>query len=356
MQLTKLQLEDFRSYRNGGFDFGVGVTAIVGPNAAGKTNVLEAIRLLSLGESLRADKVGEMVAFGEEMGRVTAMIDDGEETKLSVIVTGGMVLGRKVAGRRFLVNDVPKSKNNFVGRLPTVLFIPEDLELMDGSPSFRRKWLDEILMQTDPEYRRSLSSYEKAIRRRNRILQAIREGLANRYQLTFWDGLVIKHGDILTQARERLVNYINSVFARSDLFLDLRIEYDKSVISEKRLQQYEREEVLVGHTLVGPHKDDFAVFNLKLGENEGQKRNLATYGSRGEKRMAVLGLKMGELLYLEDRFGKKPVLLLDDVFSELDKIHSEEVHRVMLGRQVVVTTTEAADLENIEEVKVIELE
>lgn len=353
MQLKSLILEDFRSYMKREFQLGEGVTALVGPNAIGKTNVLEAIRLLSLGDSFRAEVIAEMVRFGEEMGRVEALVDeDNEHDKLTVIVTGGEVGGRKVSGRRFLVNDVPKSKANFVGLLPSVVFLPEDLELMDGSPSLRRKWFDSVLQQTDAEYRRSLASYEKALRRRNRVLQAIREGLANRYQLTFWDGLVIKHGEVLTEKREELVQFINAMFSRSDLFAELALEYDKSVISESRLNQYEKEEVLAGHTLVGPHKDDFVVTSAHGSE---RRRNLATYGSRGEKRMAVLGLKMGELLLLEEKLGKKPLLLLDDIFSELDKTHSEEVHRVMLGRQVIVTTTDGSDLSNIGSLKVIEL-
>jgi len=147
------------------------------------------------------------------------------------------------------------------------------------------------------------------------------------------------------------VGYINDVFSRSDLFDGLRIEYDKSLINERRIKQYEREEIMAGHTLVGPHKDDFVVISVDGGE-----RDLSVYGSRGEQRMAVLGLKMGELLYLEEALKKKVVLLLDDVFSELDEEHAVEVHRVMLERQVVVTTTNEDDLSGLENVKVIKLE
>lgn len=351
--LKRLILQGFRSYEDRKLLISKEVTAVVGQNAKGKTNILEALRLLSVGESFRAGKIEEMVKFGEEMGRVEAILrDGGEEVKLTVVVTRGEVGGKRVAKRRYLINDVGKKKSDFVGMLPTVVFRPEDLELMDGSPSLRRKWFDGILVQEKGEYQRSLMAYEKSLRRRNRVLDAMREGEATKYQLTFWDGLVVRHGQVLTEMRERLVNYVNNVFARSELFSDLRIEYDKSLVNERRLKQYEKEEVLAGYTLVGPHKDDFAV----IANEEKGERDLSVYGSRGEQRMAVLGLKMGELLYLEDVLGSKPLLLLDDVFSELDEVHSEEVHRVMLGRQVVVTTTDEGDLGNLKKVKVIKLD
>jgi DNA replication and repair protein RecF len=352
MRLATLSLEGYRSYEKKRIEFGEAVTVVVGPNAIGKTNVLEGLRLISVGESFRAGRIEEMVRFGEEMGRVEAVIEDeGEETKLSVILTRGEMGGKRVAKRRYLINDVGKKKEDFVGMLPTVVFRPEDLELMDGSPSLRRKWFDGVLVQERGEYRRSLMAYEKALRRRNRVLEAVREGEVSKYQLTFWDGLVIKHGQVITEMRERLVGYINDVFSRSDLFDGLRIEYDKSLINERRIKQYEREEIMAGHTLVGPHKDDFVVISVDGGE-----RDLSVYGSRGEQRMAVLGLKMGELLYLEEALKKKVVLLLDDVFSELDEEHAVEVHRVMLERQVVVTTTNEDDLSGLENVKVIKLE
>ena len=352
MRLVSLNLEGYRSYEKKRIVFGEAVTVVVGPNARGKTNMLEGLRLVSVGESFRAGKIEEMVRFGEEMGRVeVVMEDEGEEVKLTVILTRGEIGGKRVAKRRYLINDIGKKKEDFVGILPTVVFRPEDLELMDGSPSLRRRWFDGVLVQGRSEYQRSLMAYEKALRRRNRVLEAVREGEVSKYQLAFCDGLVIKHGQIITEMRDKLVRYINDVFSRSDLFAGLRIEYDKSLINERRIKQYEREEILAGHTLVGPHKDDFVVLSV-----DGEERDLSVYGSRGEQRMAVLGLKMGELLYLEEVFGKKVILLLDDVFSELDDEHSGEVHRVMLERQVVVTTTKKGDFSGLEDVKVIKLE
>lgn len=353
MQLKKLILQDFRNYERKEFEFENGTTVFIGPNAIGKTNILEAVYLISTGNSFKAKRIDEMIRFAQETGKVEANVEvDGEVNKLTVVLTHGELMGKKVAKRRFLIEDVAKRKGDFVGMLPSVVFRPEDLDLMDGSPSLRRNWLDGVLLQADRDYVRSLMSYEQALRRRNKILEAIREGLTNRYQLTFWDGLLIKHGNVVTDKRENLINYINEVWRRSDLFTELKIYYDRSDISEKRLEQYEREEVAAGHTLVGPHKDDFLVNEVK----DQIKRDLAVYGSRGEKRMTVLGLKMGELLFLEEKLGVKPLLLLDDIFSELDQIHTKEVHRVMIGRQVLVTTTDVKDIEEIEGVEIVRLE
>lgn len=352
MKVKKLVLVNFRNYEKRELELSEGATALVGPNAVGKTNILEALRMISLGESIRAGRIEEMVRFQEELGKTEALIEDeGEEEKLTVIVTRGEVQGKRVAKRRFLVDDAGKKKADFVGRMASVVFRPQDIELIDGSPSTRRRWMDGVLSQASYEYSRSLGAYEKALRRRNRILEAIRDEAASRYQLTFWDGLVVKHGLILTAMREEMVNYMNEIFRRSDLFKQLRLEYDKSVVNERRLKQYEKEEVMAGHTLVGPHKDD-----LMVKEVNGNERDLAVYGSRGEQRMAVLGMKMGELLFLEEKTGKKPILLLDDVFSELDEEHAFEVRRVMQGRQAVVTTTEMKDVEGLEDLKVIELD
>ncbi|MBI2325929.1 hypothetical protein HYU91_00925, partial [Candidatus Collierbacteria bacterium] len=168
------------------------------------------------------------------------------------------------------------------------------------------------------------------------------------------DSLLIKHGLILIEEREGLVNYINSLWERSELFNQLKMVYDKSLISETRLAQYKDEELAAGYTLVGPHKDDFRV---QLSAVSGQQeRDLAIYGSRGEQRMTVLALKLGEIYFAEERGGEKPLLLLDDIFSELDQVHRKEVLRVMTGRQVVVTTAMKEDLGLFAEAKVIELE
>jgi len=349
MYLKEIKLLDFRSYKNKSFQFSSGVNVIWGENATGKTNLLEAIYLLSLGESFRARKVDEMVRFGNEWGRVTGVVKDAEgEKKIEVMVTKGEVNGKRVAKRKFVVDEASKKRVDYVGNLPVVLFRPEDLGVMSGSPDGRRNFLDEVLFQVDTEYVRSFGVYNQALRRRNKILDAVREGVATKHSLTFWSGLLIKHGQELTEKRSELVGFVNHLWSRSELFNHLSIEYDKSVVSEKRLEQYKNEELATGYTLVGPHKDDLVV--------KAKEKDLGTYGSRGEQRMAILALKMGEVYYLEEFLKEKPILLLDDIFSELDDEHEEEVLRVMEGRQVIVTTADEKDLRLFGEVRKIKLE
>ena len=212
--------------------------------------------------------------------------------------------------------------------------------------------MDRTLCQVDSEYRRSLSTYEQALMRRNKLLDAIRDGIANKYSLTFWNGLLVKHGQEMERKRDELVEQINTLWMRSDLFNRLKMVYDKSIISAERLDQYKEEEIAAGYTLVGPHKDDFWIEE----KNGATDRNLSVYGSRGEQRMAVLALKMGEVYFIEEKRGEKVLLLLDDVFSELDSNHKNEVLRLMSNRQVVVSTAEELDLRPVGTPKIIRMD
>lgn len=347
--LTGIKLNGFRSYKSAEFQFSDGINLVVGKNAIGKTNLLEAVYLLGVGDSFRAKRTEEMVNFGEEVGRVSGSVQLSKEdsSTVDILVNNGVVMGRVVNKRKYLIDGVSKRRQDILGILPIVLFRPEDVELVSGSPDARRKFLDRLLIQVDKAYENSLTTYEQALRRRNKLLSAIREGSANRYSLTFWDGLLIKHGQVIQEKRRTIVDYINSLFGKSELFRSLKVVYDMSAVSEARLLQYKDAEVAVGYTLVGPHKDDFLV---KSGT-----RDLGTYGSRGEQRMAVLALKMGEIFFMEENGGKKVLLLLDDIFSELDDIHKQEVLRVMTGRQVIVTTADDGDEQMFAEAKIIKL-
>lgn len=349
MGIRSITLSDFRNYENKTFEFSDGVTVVAGENAKGKTNLLEAVYLLGVGESFRAKRTEEMVRFEQEIGRVSGEVPLSKKDviNLEVVVNGGVVMGKIVNKRKYLVDGVSRRRKDILGYLPLVLFRPEDVEIISGSPDIRRKFLDRLMIQVDKEYEHSLSTYEQALRRRNKILDAVRDGTASRYSLAFWDGLLIKHGQVIQEKRRELTDYINNLFEKSDLFKKLKVVYDLSVVSESRLAQYADAEVAVGYTLVGPHKDDLVV-------KEGT-RDLMTYGSRGEQRMAVLALKMGEIYFLEEKGKKKATLLLDDIFSELDDAHKQEVLRVMSGRQVIVTTADVEDLKMFKKAETITL-
>lgn len=348
MILDQLELVDFRNYTSRSFDFSTGVNVVWGKNASGKTNLLEAVYLLGTGNSFKAKIIDEMVRFGQELGRVRGKLSDEDNRDLEVMVTKGTVVGVKTLERKYLIDGTSKRKRDYVGYLPVVVFRPEDMDMLTGGPDLRRTFMDEVLCQVNESFSRSLSVYVQALRRRNRLLDAIREGVVNRYSLTFWDGLLIKHGNVISAERENLIDHINSLWKRSELFNDLKLVHEKSAISETRLLQYKDEELAAGYTLVGPHKDDFRVLT-------GDERDLGIYGSRGEQRMAVLALKLGEIYFCEEKLNDKPLLLLDDIFSELDDVHKKEVLRVMRGRQVIVTTANKGDVSLLKDAKVIEL-
>ncbi|MFC1646873.1 DNA replication/repair protein RecF [Patescibacteria group bacterium] len=347
MILTKLSLQNFRSYKKHNVSFIPETTLVLGPNASGKTNLLEAVYMLSTGKSFRADSDKETLRWNEEVGRIGSRVEDD---KVEMVITGGSVSGKKTAVKKFLINGVPKRRIDFIGKIKSVLFWPEDLDLVTDSPSTRRKYLDGVLIQADREYRRSLFSYERGLRQRNKLLDLINEGTASRSQLLFWNQMLIKTGGYLTEKRTEFINFINTYQLPITRY---QLVYDKSVISETRLFQYKDEEIAAKYTLVGPHRDDFVFTksqfpisnfqtNSKL-ENTKLKtkvHELDKFGSRGEQRLGVLWLKMAELAFINEKTSDKPVLLLDDIFSELDEEHRKLVLELASKQQTIISSAE----------------
>lgn len=334
MILSSLTLQQFRSYAKKSFSFSSGITLVVGPNAAGKTNIIEAIYFLATGKSFRADIDRECIQFRESFSRIKGTTSD---TTLEILLT---------PFKKYLVNGVSKRTIDFIGNLQAILFWPEHLELVTDSPSIRRKYLDSVLMQIDREYRRNLLSYERGLRQRNRLLDLINEGKASRSQLLFWNQLLIKAGAYLTDKRAEYIDFVNQCQMPNATY---QIEYDKSVISESRLEQYKGEEVAAKATLVGPHRDDMHFIIRDI--------SLSSYGSRGEQRLAVLWLKLAEVAFIQEKSGTRPILLLDDIFSELDEEHKDLVFDVIGKQQTIITSADPVGLsEGIKEkISVIQL-
>lgn len=330
MTLTSLALQNFRSYKKQTCSFSPHTSVILGPNGSGKTNILEAIMLLATGRSFRAGVEKEIIRWETDVSRITCLVSRDEDTvKLETIITSGEVGGQKAPTKRFLVNGVPRRMVDFIGNCRVVLFWPEDLELVTGSPSLRRRYLDSVLVQTDREYRRNLMSYERALRQRNKLLDLISEGKSHRHQLLFWNQLLIRTGGYITQKRAEYLAFVNETTLEEHRYLCV---YDKSVISESRLEQYRDEEVAAKSTLVGPHRDDFTVHY--------EERDLSKFGSRGEQRLAVLWLKLAELSYIERETRDRPLLLLDDILSELDKAHRAIVFSIIDKQQTILTSAD----------------
>ena len=361
MYLKSLSLQNFRNCSKKTFGFSPDTTLILGPNASGKTNILEAIYLLSRGRSFRAKRELEMISYDGELARVEGEVGG----KLEIILTTGQVQSKSVAKKLFKVNGVGKRMMDYIGNFKSVLFRPEDIDIVLGSPSIRRNYLDSILDLVDREYRVCNVVYKKGLRQRNKLLEGIRQGWAKKPQLEYWNRLVIKNGQIVSRKREELIEFFNSqfvIFKNKKDFGGLVVEYDESPISIERLAKYAEAEVGAGVTLVGPHRDDmkFTVPSSALGASHrliqprlprdasaGRQssqftvnRDLNLFGSRGEQRMAVLGLKLAELKYIEQQTEQTPLLLLDDIFSELDEKHRLQVINLVKSRQSIISSVD----------------
>lgn len=351
MYLKNLSLQNFRSYKKADFSFSSATTLIVGPNTAGKSNLIEAIFFLASGRSFRIDKDDQLIKFGKEIARIKSRVGDKSSTgslpdkKLEVIIARGGVGGQLRSFKRYLVNGVNKRKADFVGNFFAVLFAPNDLEIIVGSPGKRRDFIDNILIQTDRNYRLASGFYEKGLRVRNALLHKAKEaGIRPEKEFEYWDNLLIVQGQKITKKREDFIEYLND--SKKEI-LNFEIFYDKSIISKERLMQYKDAEVASGVTLVGPHRDDLIV---NLIEDRGE-HDIKFFGSRGQQRLAILQLKILELNYIEQKTGNKPTLLLDDIFSELDEKHInlvlESTHLRPFGSaqgyggqgQTIITTT-----------------
>ena len=343
--LEKIAIESFRNYQKTSFEFSPKATLVVGPNTSGKTNLLEAIFLLALGRTFRPGLEREMIRWGEDLARVKGTIA-AEGTELELVLTRGEVLGKPAPLKKLLVNGVSKRLFNFVGNLPVVLFSPEDLQLVTDSPSLRRSHLDFVLDQVDKEYRKRGQVYGRALSQRNRLLKLIGERRREKGELAYWDKLLIENGSYLTEKRDKLFDFINQLPQDLGEFLFV---YQSSEINPDRLGEYRNQEIAAGMTLVGPHRDDWQ-FSIN-------DRDLSLFGSRGEQRRAILALKLAELEFMDQATAKRPLLLLDDIFSELDEKNRQEVLKIIPRQQVVVTTTdrELVRKDFLDKIKVIEL-
>ncbi len=348
MNLVYLTLKNFRNHKSVKFTFNE-TTVIIGKNTIGKTSILEAIHFLSHGKSFKADKDIDVITEGNNFTKVDARIEESDgKTLLAVIVA----LREGRMSKKFLVNNVARRQVEFASHFTSVLFTPEDLEIITDSPSLRRNYINSILSQSDKRYRMSINIYEKALRQRNKMLWLTREGKKyfGEAEFEYWDNILISNGQQITDAREQFVNYVNEA---SKKVFPFTLFYDKSIISRERLDKYFMEERASAQTLVGPNRDDFFFFFPDT------KRFISEFGSRGEQRLTIFQMKILETQFLNDKTEIIPVLLLDDIFSELDDANIHKVLELLPSQQVIITTTHKEfvpkKIYDRTEVKIIEL-
>ena len=347
MNLITLKLTNFRNYQNLKLDFPEKLTILIGPNASGKTNLLEAIQILSFSKSFRTRTDLEVIKWGMDFCRVEGEIKNNTgRQKLELIIDfSSGKLQKKVK-----INGLPKRALDLIGKLPSVLFCPEDLNLITTSPYQRRKYLNMVLCQISKKYWTALSEMRKILSARNQILKDIIEQKAKEKELDFWNSKLIETGKLIIALRKNMIDFYNTKLAsiynqiiKGDKFLriiykpsfNLPKEFNLETIAsqfKEELEKVRTKEIEKQRTLIGPHKDDF-YFLLN-------KKSLATFGSRGEFRSVIIALKMTEVSFLEERLNQRPVLLLDDVFSELDQERRNSLARIIDRQQTIVTTTD----------------
>ena len=355
--LDEISVLDLRGYASLAARFGPGPHIVWGPNAAGKTTLLEAMVLLAWGRSHRTAADGELIRWGAEVARIEGRT--GADTIEVAVARSGPSAGSGsgTAGRkRIRVNGIARRASGLAGLLRVVLFAPEEMLLIAGSPSLRRAVIDQLASAGSPAYGDALTTYGRTLQQRNSLLRAIREEGATRAELRFWDGAFLEAGGAIVTERRRLLSVLADPLAaaHAEIAPDeaaagrLSLRYETNALPlpgesardalARRLVETAEKEVWNGTTLIGPHRDDL-VFELG-------GRDLATFASRGQQRTAILALKLAELDHVTALDGRPPLLLLDDVFSELDpERRSHLVRRIAALPQAFVTTTTRDDLD-----------
>ena len=347
MNLRELELRFFRNYEEQRFSFSPGVNLIVGSNAQGKTNLLEAISFLGSGKSFRAQKTGEMVGFSRDFAEITGTCDSQgrEQTVRWVLYPNGRP-------RQLWRNGVrKKSAGDLTGVLPTVLFCPEDLMILKSGASQRRRFGDMVLCALRPNYEAALAEYNRILEQKSRILKDGHEDIRLLSLLPDYDQRLCQVGALLISYRARFYQSLGQEAARfhsrfSGGAEEFRLEY-KTVSTVKdpfapvaqlredlqaHLDAHGRAELQSCSCLTGPHKDDFTITLSGV--------DLKSYGSQGQTRTAAISLKLAQRELMKREFGEEPLLLLDDVLSELDEKRQDFVLNQISSGQVFITCCE----------------
>lgn len=336
MVINTLTLSNFRAITELKLEFEK-LNAIVGANASGKSTILEAINFLSSGKSIRAEHDIELIKTGKQTARIEGRITkDSDAYKLEVaIMRSEHDLG--TSKKQLKVNGVSRNLANFSGNFYSVIFTPIDLELIIQGPQIRRKFLDTVLTQTSREYHHAHTNLVKTIRQRNKLLEKIRDQGKGWDELDFWNAQLITESKIIHKYRAEYFSFIKNRLETYGNTLNkekgnLSATYKKSEVTTERLENYQSKEIASKSTLIGPQRDDFELFWQGL--------SLEAFGSRGQQRTGVLALKLCEIDYILEKTGFRPVLLLDDIFSELDDLHRKQIFDAALLQQTIVTTTD----------------
>ncbi|MCR5676349.1 MAG: DNA replication/repair protein RecF [Lachnospiraceae bacterium] len=341
MIIKSLQLKDFRNYESLDLAFHDGINILYGDNAQGKTNILEAIYLLATTKSHRGAKDKEIVRFGCNEAHIRGEIFRDDATwRVDMHLQSRKSKGIAIDGQRL------KKAADLVGRIPTVFFSPEDLAIVKEGPSERRRFINMELCQLDASYLYNLTRYLRVIQQRNKLLKDIYDHPEQKPLLDVEDRQLVVYGKEIIRFRHIFLEQVKAIIAPIHRKLT-RGEEELELVYEPHVEEEELEgalaaardrDVILKQTTVGPHKDDFAFF-VKRKSVPGGAVDIRRFGSQGQQRTASLSLKLAEIEIVRQSKKENPILLLDDVLSELDANRQNALLDEIGGIQTIITCT-----------------
>ncbi len=341
MLITNLKLQNFRNYNQLKIDFNKNINIIYGDNAQGKTNILEAIFVSSIGKSFRTNKEKELIKIGEQFSKI--------EVEFSKSDRDGNIKIEISDKKSIFVNGVKiKKLSELLGTIHIVIFTPDDINILKNGPSQRRRFLDIFIGQLRPNYIYSLNMYLKALEQRNNYLKQIKFENKSESFLDIWDEKLCDYAEKVFKYRLEFINKLKEKIKKVHNIItenneDINIEYISDYNNKeeflRRLKNSRKIDIIKGYTTKGVHRDDF---NVYINDNL-----INVYGSQGQHRTAILSLKMSELKVVYDEIGENPILLLDDFMSELDEKRRTNFLNNINDTQVLLTCTDKINLEKI---------
>ena len=341
MILKSLELENFRNYKSLSICLDSGTNILYGDNAQGKTNILEAIYLSATTKSHKGSKDRDIVHFDEEEAHIrTYVLKDGLENRVDMHLRKNKPKGIAINGQRI------KKAADLLGLLNVVFFSPEDLSIIKDGPSQRRRFMDMELCQLESYYLVQLNNYNKIINQRNKLLKELSVNPSLKDTLSIWDSQLVSYGIKVIERRRAFVQQINKIIYHIHSKLsggkeDLQIVYEPDVSIEEfeeKLKNSQDRDIRLKQTSVGPHRDDFAFMACGI--------DLRKFGSQGQQRTAALSVKLSEIELVKKLTNDTPLLLLDDVLSELDSSRQNYLLNSIGDIQTIITCTGLEDFVN----------
>lgn len=328
MYLSQISLTNFRNFVRSDFKLDDRLTFVLGKNSQGKTNLLEGINVLLKGGGFRDSKEEELIKLENSETSVEGRLTIGNSVGLFKV---DLIKKKGGLEKNYFLNKTKKNRNVYLKEvMSAVLFSPEQIEIIIGPPVNRRDYFDRFLSATDIIYREKLNNYNQALRKRNKILETIKDINRLLDQLDFWNKYLEENGRYITKKRDEYTSFLNSnKKVDSKVF---SVDYKKNIFDSQKTKDLAASEMRLRKTLIGPQRDNFQFYLGELDVN--------LYGSRSEERLALFWLKLNELRYWEKLTKKKPILLLDDIFSELDADNQRLVLSLIGDYQTVATSTD----------------